>query len=111
MSTDFEYAVFLSHRDKDKVVVRPLAKRLLADGLKVWFDEWQIKPSDNIPAKLQEGLQPSCVLVLCMSANAFGSASAQVETGTFLLRDPPNKERRFILPRLHDAPNCLCRYQ
>jgi hypothetical protein len=32
---------FLSHSAKDKAVVRPLAERLRADGLKVWFDEWE----------------------------------------------------------------------
>ena len=37
MSTEtFPYDVFLSHSAKDKPVVRPLAERLRADGLKVW---------------------------------------------------------------------------
>lgn len=31
--------VFLSHRSKDKAVVRPLAERLRRDGRKVCFDE------------------------------------------------------------------------
>ena len=35
MSDGFEYDVFLSHSAKDKAVVRPLAKRLRQDGLKV----------------------------------------------------------------------------
>ena len=46
---------------------------------------------------------PAC-LVLCMSANAFGSDWAQLEAGTFRFRDPLNKERRFIPLRLDDAP-------
>jgi hypothetical protein len=62
MSTEFQYDVFLSHSSKDKAVVRPLAERLRKDGLKVWFDEWQIKPGDSIPAKIEEGLEHSCVL-------------------------------------------------
>jgi TIR domain len=44
------------------------------------------------------------VLVLCMSANAFGSDWAQLESGTFRFRDPLNKERRFLPLRLDDAP-------
>jgi hypothetical protein len=36
---EFQYDVFLSHSAKDKAIVRPLAERLRADGLKVWFDE------------------------------------------------------------------------
>jgi len=48
MTTDFEFDVFLSHSSKDKVVVRAIAKRLRAGGLRVWFDEWHIKPKDYI---------------------------------------------------------------
>ena len=105
MSTEtFPYDVFLSHSAKDKAVVRPLAERLRQDGLKVWFDEWVLKPGDSIPAKIEAGLEHSRVLVLCMSAHAFGSDWAQLEAGTFRFRDPLNQERRFIPLRLDDAP-------
>jgi small GTP-binding protein len=102
--SSFTYDVFLSHSSKDKEVIRPVANRLRADGLRVWFDEWEIKPGDSIPAKIEEGLEHSRVLVLCMSANAFGSDWAQLEAGTFRFRDPLNRERRFIPLRLDDAP-------
>ena len=44
------------------------------------------------------------MLVLCLSANAFGSDWAQLESGTFRFRDPLNKDRRFLPLRLDDAP-------
>ena len=43
MPDEFPCDVFLSHSAKDKAVVRPLAERLRADGVKVWFDEWVLK--------------------------------------------------------------------
>jgi WD40 repeat protein len=98
----FGFDVFLSYSSKDKGIVRPLAERLSQDGLKVWFDEGQIRPGDNIPAKIEEGLERSRVLVFCMSAQAFGSDWATLERQTFLFRDPLNKERRFV-PLLLDA--------
>jgi hypothetical protein len=104
MPEDFKYDVFLSHSSKDKPVVRPIADRLKKDGLKVWLDDWEIHPGDSIPAKIEEGLEHSRVLVLCMSANAFGSDWAQLEAGTFRFRDPLNKDRRFVPLRLDDAP-------
>jgi len=104
MSEIFLYDLFLSHSSKDKAVLRPLAERLRQDGLKVWFDEWVLKPGDSIPTKVEEGLEHSRVLVLCMSANAFGSDWALLESGTFRFRDPLKKERRFIPLRLDDAP-------
>ncbi len=115
MSTEFHHDVFLSHSAKDKAVVRAIAERLRADGLRVWLDDWEIRASDNIPAKIEEGLEHSRVLacpavasgrrrMLCMSAHAFGSDWAQLEAGTFRFRDPLNKERRFIPLRLDAAP-------
>ena len=104
MTETFRYDVFLSHSSQDKAVVRALADRLRMDGLRVWFDEWEIQPGDSIPAKIEEGLEHSRVLLLCMSANAFGSDWAQLESGTFRFRDPLNKERRFIPLRLDEAP-------
>src|ERR687895_41052 len=104
MTADFRYDVFLSHSSKDKAVVRDIAERLRADGLRVWLDDWEIRAGDNIPSKIEEGLERSRVLVLCMSANAFGSDWAQLESHTFRFRDPLNKERRFIPLRLDETP-------
>ena len=102
--SEFAFDVFLSHSSKDKPVVRDIAERLRADGLRVWFDEWILKPGDHVHAKIEDGLERSRVLVLCMSANAFGSDWAQLESGTFRFRDPLNKELRFIPLRLDEAP-------
>jgi hypothetical protein len=99
----FKYDVFLSHSAKDKPTVRQIAEKLKADGIRVWFDEWEIRPGDNIPYQIEQGLESSRILVLCMSANAFGSDWAQLESYTFRFRDPLNKERRFIPVRLDEA--------
>jgi hypothetical protein len=104
MPDNFKYDVFLSHSSKDKEIVRAIAERLRADRLRVWFDEWELRAGDSIPAKFEEGLDESRVLVLCMSANAFGAEWAQLEAATFRFRDPLNKERRFIPLRLDEAP-------
>ncbi|KAB2645186.1 MAG: TIR domain-containing protein [Verrucomicrobia bacterium] len=47
MSDEFPYDVFLSHSAKDKAVVRAVAERLRKDGMRVWFDEWEIKGGDS----------------------------------------------------------------
>src|SRR3974390_1084146 len=96
----FAFDVFLSHSAKDKAAVRALAERLRQDGLRVWFDQWVLKPGDNVRARIEEGLDQSRVLVFCMSANSFGSEWAQLEAGTFRFRDPLNNDRRFIPLRL-----------
>src|SRR5689334_20379847 len=82
----FIHDVFLSYSNKDKTVVHALAERLRDDGLRVWLDEWEIRPGDSIPA------------------NAFGSNWGQLESYTFRIHDPLNKERRFLPLRLDKTP-------
>jgi hypothetical protein len=101
--SEFEYDVFLSHSASDKDTVRDIANRLKSDGVRVWFDEWAIKPGDSIPAKIEDGLEHSRVLVLCMSAAALASDWPQLESHTFRFKDPLNKDRRFIPLRLDAA--------
>ncbi|MBN1341559.1 MAG: TIR domain-containing protein [Phycisphaerae bacterium] len=104
MEDDFTYDVFLSHSSKDKAIVREVAARLRKNGLRVWLDECEIRPGDSIPTKIEEGLEHSRVLVLCMSKNAFGADWVKLESHTFRFRDPLNRERRFVPLRLDDAP-------
>ena len=40
---------------------------------RVWFIACELNPGDGIPAKIEEGVEHSRVLVLCMSAQEFGS--------------------------------------
>ncbi len=100
----FKYDVFLSHSANDKDVVREIANRLKSDGVRVWFDEWEIHPGDSIPAKIEDGLEHSRVLVLCLSAKALAADWPQLESHTFRFKDPLNHDRRFIPLRLDDAP-------
>jgi len=106
MSPDFEHDVFLSHSANDKAVVCPLTERSRKDGLKVWFDEWELgvaasresaanssegharevnKDGGALPRRryeemIEAGLEHSRVLVLRMSANAFGSGWGKLES-------------------------------
>jgi hypothetical protein len=109
----FQYDVFLSHNAKDKPRVRRLAERLREAGLRVWFDEWVIKPGDDIYLAVERGLEAARSLVLCLSPAAFGSDWVALERSTVLFRDPSNAGRRFIPLLLADCklPDTLRRYK
>ena len=96
MADEFPYDVFLSYANADAPAVRELAERLKADGLRVWFDEWEIQPGDSIPLKIEQGLESSRTLVLIMSQAAFDSDWVTLERHTALFRDPTNQQRRFV---------------
>jgi len=113
MSTAFQYDVFLSHNSADKPRVRALAERLRSAGLRVWFDEWVIKPGDDIYLSIERGLEAARVQVLCLSPAALGSEWVALERSTVLFRDPTNAGRRFVPLLLADCdlPDTLRRYK
>jgi len=109
----FSFDVFLSHNSKDKPQVRRLAERLRTAGLRVWFDEWGIQPGDDIYLAIERGKEASQYLVLCLSQSALDSDWVSLERSAALIRDPINKDRRFIPLLLSECklPDALQRYK
>ena len=69
---DFAYDLFLSHASEDKdEVARPLALALQERGLRVWYDEFELKIGDNLVAKLNAGISASRFGILVLSNSFF----------------------------------------
>lgn len=102
MADDFAWDVFIAYSQSDAAVARDLARRLRKEQLRVWLTPGRIK-RDEREAKIEEGLERSRVLVLCMSA-AFGDDWVRLETQTRRFRDPLNIHRDFVPLHLDDAP-------
>ncbi len=100
---DFLWDVFLSHSAHDHARVRKLAERLRALGLRVWLDEWIIKPGDDIYAAIEHGLDYTRSLILCVSQAAMDSDWVSLERNTTIFRNPRTKDRRFIPLLLQDC--------
>ena len=65
-----EYDVFISHASEDKdTVVRPLAKALVQRGLKVWYDEFELRIGDSLRRKIDLGLANSRFGIVVLSRN------------------------------------------
>lgn len=63
-----EYDVFISHASEDKdEVVRPLAQALAEQGLKVWYDEFELKIGDSLRRKIDRGLANSKFGIVVLS--------------------------------------------
>lgn len=89
------------------------AAKLRAAGLRVWFDEWVIRPGDDIYLAIERGLEAARAQVLCLSPTALGSEWVTLERSTVLFRDPSNTGRRFIPLLLAECelPDALRRYK
>lgn len=65
-----KYDVFISHASEDKdEVVRPLAQSLQALGLKVWYDEFELRIGDSLRQKIDKGLANSRFGIVVLSKN------------------------------------------
>ena len=98
MTTSFDWDVFLSHSSVDKPRVARLAERLTAAGLRVRFDRPNINNGEVIVTAIEQGLERSRVLVLCITKAAFESEWVRLERNTATFRDPANHNRRFSFP-------------
>ena len=65
--------LFISHAGEDKEeYVRPLAHALQAAGLRVWYDEFELKPGDSLRRSIDRGLRQATIAVVVLSPSFFG---------------------------------------
>ena len=62
-----EWDLFISHASEDKDFVRPLAEALRTHGVRVWYDEFELKPAMNLQRSINKGLAESRYGVVVLS--------------------------------------------
>lgn len=95
-----EYDVFISHASEDKdEVVRPLAHALQAAGLKVWYDEFELRIGDSLRRKIDKGLAHSRFGVVVLSQSFFGKGWPNYELDGLVTRAVSGEQ--VLLPVWH----------
>jgi hypothetical protein len=95
-----QYDIFISHASEDKdEFVRPFATLLKENGLRVWYDEFELKIGDKLRRKIDEGLSKSHYGVVVLSNFFFEKEWTQKELdGLFAIENDGND---VILPIWH----------
>jgi hypothetical protein len=96
--------IFVSHNWADKETARLLAKELVARGIDVWFDEWQIKPGDSITGGVESGISQCELFVLLWSDRAARSNWVETELRAALKRRIDDQNFRVIPVMLDETP-------
>lgn len=97
----YDYDVFLSHASEDKgEVARPLAEMLQKRGLKVWYDETELKIGDNLVRKINAGISASRFGILVLSNSFFGKDWTEYELD--VLENLMVTEDRVLFPIWHN---------
>lgn len=64
-----DYDAFLSPASEDKPWCEQLAMRLRDEGVRVWFDAWELQPGDHLLVYLNDGLRRSRKLIAVWTHN------------------------------------------
>jgi hypothetical protein len=96
-----EWDVFISHASEDKdLIARPLAVKLTSLGIKVWFDEFELRVGDSLSGKIDFGLSKSSFGVVVLSRDFFSKAWPEYEYRGLIAKSVGNN--RTILPVWHN---------
>lgn len=93
--------VFISHASEDKDdIVRPLANALIAQGLKVWYDEFTLRIGDSLRQKIDRGLATSKVGLVVLSPSFISKGWTNYELDGIVTRTVSGEQ--ILLPIWHN---------
>ena len=96
-----EYDVFISHAREDKdAIVRPLAHALSGGGLRVWYDEFELRIGDSLRRKIDAGLAKSRFGIVVLSRSFFGKGWTNYELDGLVTRSVSGEQ--ILLPIWHE---------
>ncbi len=96
-----KYDVFVSHASEDKdSVVRPLAHTLSDGGLKVWYDEFELRIGDSLRRKIDTGLANSRFGIVVLSRSFFRKGWTNYELDGLVTRAVSGEQ--ILLPIWHE---------
>jgi len=101
VDADREYDIFISHATEDKeAVVRPLAIALQGKGLRVWYDEFEMRIGDSLRRKIDAGIAASRFEIVVLSKPFFAKQWPQYELDGLVTMAVSGKQ--VLLPLWHE---------
>jgi len=95
-----EYDVFISHASEDKEdFVRLFANNLKSKGLRVWYDEFELRIGDSLRRSIDNGLSNSRYGIVVLSVAFFNKEWPQRELDGLFAREVNGE--KVILPIWH----------
>lgn len=98
---EFKHDLFLCHNKADKDWVRDLGEKIESEeydgrNLKVFFDEWDIRPGENIISKLEEGITESRFVGIVLSEPMLKAEWPKMEWSIAVYMDPSGRKGLVI---------------
>jgi hypothetical protein len=97
------YDAFICHASEDKAaLVRPLAERLRAEHVEVWYDEFSLSVGDSLRRSIDRGLSQSRFGIVVLSPSFFAKRWSGWELDGLVARQNDGRQE-VILPVWHDV--------
>ena len=97
-----QWDVFISHATEDKKsVAKPLADALTSFGLRVWYDEFTLKPGDSLSRAIDKGLALANYGVVILSPAFFAKSWPEYELRGLTARELGST--KVIIPLWHNV--------
>lgn len=94
--------IFISHASEDKdTVVRPLAKMLKEYGIRVWYDEFELKLGDSLSKSIDKGLSNSSYGIIILSNSFLEKGWTDYELRSLISQEILKRDK-VILPIWHE---------
>jgi TIR domain len=101
----YPFSVFLSHASADKETVFKVVEAFKKAKISYWVDHEQIRFGDPIVDKIEEGLQKSKYVVVCLSEKLVNSGWCRAEYGAILDREFSEDTSRRVITLSLDGSN------
>lgn len=86
--------VYLAHASEDhETLAKPLAESLMANGVEVWFDEWEIRTGDSLRRKMEVGLANCTHFVVLLTPNSLHKPWVETEIDAGFIRSVGGESR------------------
>ncbi|WP_448338087.1 TIR domain-containing protein [Chloroflexus aurantiacus] len=94
-----EWDVFISYASEDReTVAAPLAETLRVNGLRVWYDQFELTPGKQLLQSIDEGLRESRFGIVVLSPHFFAKEWPLRELAGLYTRSIQEGQKPFIIP-------------
>ena len=88
--------VYLAHASEDHdTLAKPLAESLMANGIEVWLDAWEIRIGDSLRRKMEDGLENCTHFVVLLTPRSLQKPWVEAEIDAGFIR-AVGGESRFM---------------
>jgi len=86
--------VYLAHASEDKnALAIPLAEKLMANGIDVWLDKWEIGYGDSLVQRMEEGLDDCTHFVVLLTPTSIKKNWVRAEIDAGFIKDIDGKAK------------------